>query len=124
MPLDYHEPRDQLPPEVLEQHRAVSSLIEELEAVIWYHQRAAVSADAALKAVMEHNRDEEIEHASMLLEWLRRRFPGFDEQLRTYLFTSGELTGLEEAEGAGGGASAPAGGAAGGLNIGSLKEGA
>jgi len=122
MALAYHEPRESLPAEVIEQHRALASLIEELEAVAWYHQRAAASGDAELTAVMEHNRDEEIEHASMLLEWLRRKFPGFGENLKTYLFQSGPITELEEAAGAGDeGKSA---GGAGGLGIGSLREGA
>lgn len=120
MALDYHEPREQLPPLVIEQHRAISSLIEELEAVAWYHQRAACSGDAELKAAMEHNRDEEIEHAMMLLEWLRRNFPGFDEQMKTFLFGSAALTELETG-GEGAAPEAPPG-ASGSLNIGSMKE--
>lgn len=128
MPLDYHEPRELLPPEVLEQQRAISSLIEELEAVAWYNQRAAVSQNAELKAVMEHNRDEEIEHAAMALEWLRRFFPGFDEEMRTYLFTTQPITQVEEmAEGGDNRAEEPGTGAggtsnSGALNIGSLKK--
>ncbi len=96
MALEYHEPREQLPAEVIDQHRAITSLIEELEAVIWYQQRAAVSTDKELVSVLEHNRDEEIEHASMVLEWLRRNFPGFDEQLRTYLFQDKPILEIEE----------------------------
>jgi ferritin-like protein len=96
MALEYHEPREQLPAEVIEQHRAVASLIEELEAVIWYQQRAAVSADEELAAMLRHNRDEEIEHASMLMEWLRRSFPGFNEHMRTYLFQDKPILQLEE----------------------------
>lgn len=96
MPITLHESKDELPPEIVDQHRAIASLVEELEAVSWYHQRAAVCGDSNLKAVMEHNRDEEIEHASMLIEWLRRQFPGFDENLKKYLFTSATLTDLEE----------------------------
>jgi len=123
MALAYHEAPDKLPAEVIEQHRAIASLIEELEATIWYHERAALSADAQLKSVMEHNRDEEIEHASMLIEWLRRNFPGFEQQLKAYLFTTAALTELEEA-----GESVPRKPAQGpstlgGLNIGSLKQG-
>lgn len=96
MALAYHEPREQLPAEVIEQHRAMASLIEELEAVIWYQERASASQDEELVAVLRHNRDEEIEHAAMLLEWLRRRFPGFDEQLKTYLFKDKPILQLEE----------------------------
>jgi hypothetical protein len=128
MPLDHHEPREQLPAEVLEQHRAVESVIEELEAALWYQERAAASGDAELKSVLEHNRDEEIEHASMLLEWLRRNFPGFDEQFKTYLFTDLPITEVEEAATGGDGQAASAGAstrpASGSLNIGAMKEGA
>jgi hypothetical protein len=123
MPLEYHEPRDQLPAEVLDQHRAIESLIEELEAVMWYHQRAAVTPDAELKSVLLHNRDEEIEHAMMNLEWVRRNFPPFDEMMRTYLFTSAPITEIEESE-ADGGAETEGGRAGtsdGSLNIGPMK---
>lgn len=121
MALPHHEPRDELPAAVLEQHRAIASLIEELEAVIWYHERAAASKDETVKAVVEHNRDEEIEHAIMLLEWLRRNFPNFDEQMRTYLFTSQPITEIEEAGDEGGEEAAGKGGD-GSLNIGSMKQ--
>ena len=96
MALEYHEPREILPEETIDQHRAISSLIEELEAITWYHQRAAATTDAELKAVIEHNRDEEMEHASMLLEWLRRNFPGFEDTLRTYLFKDEPIVEIEE----------------------------
>lgn len=96
MALEYHELREHLPAEVIEQHRAVASLIEEMEAVIWYQQRAAVSANDELAAVLRHNRDEEIEHASMLLEWLRLNFPGFDEKMRSYLFHHKPILQLED----------------------------
>ncbi len=126
MPLAHHEPVENLPAEVLEQYRAMTSLIEELEAVMWYQERAAATADAEVRAVLEHNRDEEMEHAMMLLEWLRRNFPGFDEQMKTYLFTTAPITEIEEeGEGADGGENPADGGAsdssAGSLNIGSLK---
>ena len=98
MALPYHEPTDELSAESRETHRAISSLIEELEAVDWYHQRADVTTDAELKAVLLHNRDEEIEHAAMLLEWLRRRISKFDEELRTYLFTTAPIDQLEDAD--------------------------
>ena len=98
MPLDFHEPREKLPEEVIDQHRAVTSLIEELEAALWYQQRAAVTRETGLRRVLEHNRDEEIEHACMLVEWLRRHFPGFEENLKTYLFTEAPIVEIEEQE--------------------------
>lgn len=91
-----HEPLDKLPLQTIEFHRAIVSLMEELEAVDWYNQRFDACTDAQLKAILKHNRDEEIEHASMALEWIRRNFPKFDEALRTYLFTNGEITAIEE----------------------------
>ena len=78
--------------EALQIHRALASLQEELEAIDYYHQRVDVSEDASLKAVLTHNRDDEMEHASMLLEWLRRGMPEFDLQLRKFLFSTGPLT--------------------------------
>lgn len=79
-------------------HRAIVSLKEELEAVDWYNQRADVTDDQELKSVLEHNRNEEIEHAGMLLEYLRRNMPEFDEELETYLFKTMPITEIEEAE--------------------------
>ena len=96
MSSTYHEPYEVLSPDARDVHRALASLIEELEAVDWYHQRADVTDNADLQAIILHNRDEEIEHAAMALEWLRRRLPKFDEELRTYLFTTGPITELEE----------------------------
>jgi uncharacterized protein len=92
-----HEPVDKLKPETINFHRAMVSLMEELEAIDWYRQRAEACTDSQLRAILEHNMNEEIEHASMALEWIRRNTPKFDEALRTYLFTSGEITALEEA---------------------------
>ncbi|HYT53478.1 MAG TPA: ferritin-like domain-containing protein [Verrucomicrobiae bacterium] len=91
-----HEPAEQLTARTIDVHRAVISLIEELEAVDWYNQRAEACKDPQLKAVLKHNRDEEIEHASMTLEWIRRNVPKFDEALKLFLFTSGEITEIEE----------------------------
>lgn len=85
--MAYQEPYEQLPEEVRAQHRALQSLVEEIEAIDWYNQRVAVTKDEALKSILAHNRDEEMEHASMLLEWIRRNLPGWDQQLREYLFT-------------------------------------
>ena len=78
-------------------HRALASLQEELEAVDYYQQRADQSTEEALKAILLHNRDEEIEHAVMLLEWLRRSVPAFDSAIRTYLFTTKPVTEIEAA---------------------------
>jgi uncharacterized protein len=91
----YHEPVDRLRPETLDHHRAIVSLMEELEAVDWYDQRVDATDDDELAAILAHNRDEEKEHAAMTLEWLRRRDPKLDEELRTYLFTEGPITGVE-----------------------------
>ena len=99
MDSSYHEPAQELPTEARDIHRALASLIEELEAVDWYHQRAALTGDGELRKIVEHNRDEELEHAAMALEWLRRKMPRLDEELRTYLFTSGPITEIEESGG-------------------------
>ena len=84
----YHEPIDELSDATRDMHRAIQSLMEELEAVDWYNQRANACNDAELKAILEHNRDEEKEHAAMTLEWIRRRDPTFDKELKDYLFTT------------------------------------
>jgi uncharacterized protein len=96
--ISYHEPVSELSAPTREIHRALASLIEELEAVDWYQQRVDVTGDEELKAILAHNRDEEIEHACMALEWLRRKMAKFDEQLRTYLFTSDPITHIEESD--------------------------
>lgn len=83
----YHEPIHELSDATRDMHRAVSSLMEELEAVDWYNQRVDACKDADLKKILEHNRDEEIEHAAMVLEWIRRKNPVMNEQLREWLFT-------------------------------------
>lgn len=100
----YHEAIDQLDAAVMNRHRAISSIMEELEAVDWYDQRVAATDDPELAAVLAHNRDEEKEHAAMTIEWLRRHDPVFDRHLRTYLFTEGSITEIEhEAEHGGSG---------------------
>ncbi len=83
----YHEPIDELSPETRDMHRAITSLMEELEAVDWYNQRADACQDSELKAILAHNRDEEKEHAAMVLEWIRRKDPKFSKELKDYLFT-------------------------------------
>jgi ferritin-like protein len=92
-----HEDSAKLGPEVIDRHRAIVSLMEELEAVDWYDQRAKATDNPELRAILEHNRDEEKEHAAMALEWLRRNDPKLDEHLKTFLFTDGPITGIEKA---------------------------
>ncbi len=85
--VDYHEPVEELSDETRNMHRAVVSLMEELEAIDWYNQRVDACKDEDLKAILRHNRDDEKEHASMLLEWIRRRDAALSRQLKDYLFT-------------------------------------
>ncbi|WP_029911389.1 ferritin family protein [Caulobacter sp. UNC358MFTsu5.1] len=91
-----HVPREKLRGKTLNQHYAITSLIEELEAVDWYRQRADDCDDQALREILLHNAREELEHAAMVLEWLRRSDPETDEQLREYLFKDGSIAGREE----------------------------
>lgn len=115
---DYHEPVEELQPLDRDISRALSSLKEEIEAINWYHQRVAACADPELKKILAHNRDEEMEHAAMALEWLRRIMPEWDEALKTYLFTTQSITEIEEgAEDNEKSSSQPKG-----LGIGSLKR--
>jgi ferritin-like protein len=120
-----HENESVLKPETIDRHRAVVSIMEELEAVDWYDQRIDAATDQQLKEVLAHNRDEEKEHAAMMLEWLRRHDAKLDEHLRTYLFTAKRLLEIEEeAEGQdenrhGGDKSAACDGS---LGIGSLRK--
>jgi uncharacterized protein len=118
---EYHEPVEELGAVERDRHRAVKSMIEELEAIDWYQQRAATSANQELKEVLRHNRDEEMEHAAMLLEWLRRNVDGWHEKLRRYLFTAQPITSIEAAADGEDGLrpAAPSGD----LGIGGLKEG-
>ena len=83
----YHEPVEELTDETRDMHRAITSLMEELEAVDWYNQRVDAGKDPELAAILAHNRDEEKEHAAMVLEWIRRRDPTMDKELRDFLFT-------------------------------------
>jgi ferritin-like protein len=120
---------ENLPADVVDRHRAIASLMEEFEAVDWYDQRVAATTDPELAAILAHNRDEEKEHAAMVLEWLRRRDPTLDENLRKYLFTHQSVVQREhelEAEaGSGVAASGDTGGTGvasnGSLGIGSLR---
>ncbi|HET6564987.1 MAG TPA: encapsulin-associated ferritin-like protein [Xanthomonadales bacterium] len=87
----YHEPIEELTDETRDMHRAITSLMEELEAVDWYNQRVDACKDKELAAILAHNRDEEKEHAAMVLEWIRRHDPRFDKELKDYLFTTEEI---------------------------------
>lgn len=90
--MPYQEPYEHLPEDIRAQHRAMKSLVEEIEAVDWYNQRVATTEDEALKAILAHNRNEEMEHAAMLLEWIRRNMTGWDHELRDFLFTDKPIT--------------------------------
>lgn len=118
---EYHEPFEGLSPKARDLHRALTSLKEEIEAIDWYNQRVEMCTDPELKQVLAHNRDEEMEHACMTLEWLRRQMPGWDERMRTYLFndlpiTEAEVAAEKGAEAASSGAPSRS------LGIGSLKD--
>jgi len=112
----YHEPVARLDEATQDLHRALASLMEELEAADWYQQRVAATTDEELKNILAHNRDEEKEHAAMVLEWLRRRDVQLDAQLRAYLFTDGDVTETEDDK------APPAGSSDGSLGIGSLRN--
>ncbi len=94
---DYHEAPELLSPETKDYVRALNSLKEEIEAVDWYQQRLDVTKDIQLKNILKHNRNEEMEHACMVLEWLRRNMDGWDGMLKTYLFTDKDIVDIEEA---------------------------
>ena len=91
----YHEPLNELNDDTRNMHRAIVSLMEELEAIDWYNQRATACKDEELKAILAHNRDEEKEHAAMLLEWIRRHDDKFSKELKDYLFTDKPIANLE-----------------------------
>lgn len=114
---ELHEPEARLRAETIDRHRAIVSLIEELEAIDWYDQRADAAGDDDLRRVLEHNRDEEKEHACMALEWLRRRDPELDGFLRQYLFTGSPVADVADAAEAGDDEEVPS------LAIGSLRSG-
>lgn len=117
---ELHEDPQQLKPETIDRHRAIVSLMEELEAIDWYDQRIDAARDPQLREILTHNRDEEKEHAAMMLEWLRRHDAKLDEHLHTYLFTQKNLLQIEhEAEAGDDGAD---GGDDGSLKIGSLRK--
>jgi uncharacterized protein len=116
-----HEPIELLSEDTKNQHRAIVSLMEELEAVDWYQQRAEACTDPELKAVLIHNKNEEVEHAMMTLEWLRRKAPVFAENISTYIGSTGPIVGVEQGATGGGGGSTEAPTSSVSLGIGSLK---
>jgi ferritin-like protein len=120
----YHEPIELLSEETKNMHRAIVSLKEELEAVDWYQQRAEACSDEELRAVIVHNKNEEIEHAMMNLEWIRRHSDVFDANIKTYINSKGSILAVEKAQSAsesgGGGGSGPTSSSS-SLGIGSLK---
>lgn len=123
MTIEYHEPPEELSDRTRDLHRAYCSVVEEFEAICWYEHRLDVTKDPELKAMIKHNQDEECEHAAMALEWLRRRVPALDQQLRTYLFTEGPLTEVEHEHGHDHDHGGDADGGDGSLGIGNLKKG-
>ena len=91
----FHESEERLSPRTRDMHRAIVSLMEELEAIDWYQQRIDATGDAELRAILAHNRDEEKEHAAMTLEWIRRKDPAMDAVLKEYLWTEGSIAARE-----------------------------
>jgi ferritin-like protein len=90
--VGYHEPIEELSDQTRDMHKAIVSLMEELEAIDWYNQRVDACKDQELKAILAHNRDEEKEHAAMVMEWIRRRDPIFSAEMKEYLFTDKPIT--------------------------------
>jgi len=122
--VGYHEPEERLTPQTIDMHRALTSLQEELEAVDWYAQRIDATGDPELREILRHNRDEEQEHAAMVLEWIRRHDVNFDAKLREYLFTEGSITAREDvATGRNGGGSNGQATSRGITTVGSLRGG-
>jgi uncharacterized protein len=118
-----HESADTIGKEAVDTHRAIVSVMEELEAVDWYNQRAKATTNPELRAILEHNRDEEKEHAAMVLEWLRRTDPKLAQHFKTFLFSDGPITEIEaEMEAGGGKDTGDAPSANGSLGIGGLKK--
>ena len=121
--VGYHESEDKLTPEIQDTHRALTSMMEELEAADWYDQRVAAASDPELKQILAHNRDEEKEHFVMLLEWYRRRDGKMSHELQTRLFSSGSIVAQEQADKGEGGSGAEPSMSGGSLGIGSLRGG-
>jgi ferritin-like protein len=117
----YHEPIELLSEETRNMHRAIVSLKEELEAVDWYQQRAEACSDQELRGVLVHNKNEEIEHAMMTLEWIRRHSAVFDTNIKTYINAKGPILAVEKAAESGGSSAPAAASPSKSLGIGSLK---
>ncbi|MDQ6910688.1 MAG: ferritin-like domain-containing protein [Actinomycetota bacterium] len=115
---ELHEDESRLQPATIDRHRAIVSIMEELEAVDWYDQRADGTDDPELAEILRHNRDEEKEHAVMTLEWLRRHDPVLDQHLRHFLFTDGPILKAEEELTGGAAAASPSSPS---LGIGSMR---
>lgn len=114
----FHESPELLTEDTRNMHRAIVSLMEELAAIDWYQQRADACSDPQLKDVVLHNKNEEVEHATMVMEWIRRHNDHFNQMMRKYLFTDQPITGIEKGADAGG----PAPLVAETLGIGSMKR--
>ncbi len=114
MAEQYHEPAEWLDEDTRDTTRIIKSIMEEFEAVDWYNQRMSATSDESLYAILKHNRDEELEHAAMGIEWLRRKIPEFDDELKEILFKDGPITGDHGDDEEGGSPSK-------GLNIGKMK---
>jgi ferritin-like protein len=117
----YHEPIELLSEDTKNTHRAIVSLKEELEAIDWYQQRAEACTDDELRSVLIHNKNEEVEHAMMTLEWLRRKSPVFATNIGTYIGSSGPITEVEKNVTSGGAAGKESSTPSSSLGIGSLK---
>ena len=124
--IGLHEAEERIRPETIDKHRALTSMMEELEAVDWYDQRVDAATDPELKQILAHNRDEEKEHFVMTLEWYRRRDPKLSGELQSRLFTSGSIVAQEAAEKGGASEDGASSGSTstGSLGLGSLKGGA
>lgn len=103
----YHEPLELLSERTRNLHRAIVSVMEELDAIDWYQQRAEACSDLNLRNVLVHNKNEEIEHAMMVLEWIRRQDDDFSQQMKTYLFSELPITDIEKAATGGASPAAP-----------------
>jgi uncharacterized protein len=119
----FHEAESRLSPRTRDMHRAIVSLQEELEAIDWYGQRVDATEDDELRAILRHNREEEVEHAAMVLEWLRRHDADFAAKLKIYLFTEGSITEREDAAEAGERGAGNGKGRSTPITIGSLRGG-
>jgi hypothetical protein len=88
--MDYNE-RGNISAKTLDLNRARQSLIEEFQAIMWYDERADATSDKELKDVLAHNRDDEKEHATLLLEWIRRNDKALAKKLEEIIFKTGKL---------------------------------